>query len=84
MVKNKITNLTTIQNKISAIRGFQVMMDGDLAKIYDVETRVLNQAVKRNKERFPEGFMFQLNEEESNSLISQSVTSSFRHGGRRK
>ena len=50
-----------IQNKIYSIRNQRVMLDFDLAKMYGVETRVLNQAVKRNIERFPEDFMFQLN-----------------------
>ena len=52
-----------IQNKIYAIRGVQVMIDRELALLYDVETRVLNQAVKRNRERFPEEFCFQLTDE---------------------
>ncbi len=58
------------------------MLDADLAKLYEVETKVLNQAVKRNIERFPEDFMFQLSEEEFDFLRSQSVTSS-QWGGRR-
>ena len=53
---------SAIQNKIYTIRNQKVMLDFDLAKMYNVETRVLNQAVKRNSERFPEDFMFQLNE----------------------
>jgi len=57
------------------------MLDADLAELYEVETKVLNQAVKRNSDRFPEDFMFQLNEEEFENLRSQSVTSSW--GGRR-
>ena len=52
--------LQVIQNKIYEIRGTKVMLDFDLAEIYQVETRVLNQAVKRNIARFPEDFMFQL------------------------
>lgn len=54
------------------------MLDSDLARLYGVETRVLNQAVKRNIERFPEDFMFQLSKEESQNLISQIATSSSR------
>ena len=81
----------TIKTKIYTIRGFQVILDRDLAELYGVETRVLNQAVKRNSERFPEEFMFQLTEEEYQNLISQFVTSSWisqnvtskQHGGRR-
>ncbi len=60
----------------------QVMSDSDLAELYQVETKVLNQAVKRNLERFPERFMFQLTEEEFEILRSQLVTSK-KHGGRR-
>jgi hypothetical protein len=73
-----------IQNRIYTIRDVQVMLDKDLAIFYGVETRVLNQAVKRNIERFPERFMFQLAEDETDDLISQSVMSSSGHGGRRK
>jgi hypothetical protein len=53
-----------IQNRIYSIRGVRVMLDFDLALLYDVETRILNQAVKRNIDRFPEDFMFQLSEDE--------------------
>ena len=66
--------LTTIQNKIYEIRGLSVMLDFDLAELYEVETRVLNQAVKRNAERFPEKFMFQLKDEEWKYMSSQIVT----------
>jgi hypothetical protein len=69
-------------NKIYLIRGQKVMLDRDLADLYGVETRILNQAVKRNIERFPEDFMFQLNEEEFENLKSQIVMSSW--GGVRK
>ena len=57
--------LQTIQNKIYEIRGQRVMLDRDLAELYGVETKALNKAVKRNSERFPERFMFQLTKEES-------------------
>ena len=57
--------LQTIQNKIYEIRGKRVMLDRDLAELYGVETKALNKAVKRNSERFPERFMFQLTKEES-------------------
>jgi phage regulator Rha-like protein len=63
-----------IVNKILLLRGQRVMLDGDLAELYDVPTKVLNQAVKRNLERFPEDFMFQLTKEENDSLRSQFVT----------
>ncbi len=65
--------LTTIQNKIYEVRGLNVMLDFDLAELYEVETRVLNQAVKRNIERFPERFMFQLTEDEWVYMSSQIV-----------
>ena len=71
-----------IINKIYLIRGKKVMLDRDLAGLYGVETRVLNQAVRRNEKRFPDDFMFQLTEREFKDLISQSVTSSW--GGIRK
>ncbi len=62
-----------IQNLIHTIRGIQVMMDDDLAELYNVELRALNQAVKRNSGRFPQEFMFQLNSEEYQFLRSQIV-----------
>ena len=78
----------TIKNLIYVVRGQQVMMDSDLATLYQVETRVLNQAVKRNIARFPEKFRFQLSEDEYDDLKSQFVISSEEdentHGGRRK
>jgi len=66
---------TDIQNKIYTIRGQRVIIDRDLAEIYGVETRVLNQAVKRNIERFPEDFMFQLTDVEFHDWKSQIVIS---------
>lgn len=74
--------LTPIQNLIYEIRGHRVMLDSDLAALYEVETRALNQAVKRNIERFPRDFMFQLTKDEYQNLISQNVTSNW--GGVRK
>ncbi len=71
-----------VRSKIYEIRGQKVMLDRDLAAMYGVETRALNQAVKRNAERFPEDFMFQLTAEEWENLKSQFVTSSW--GGARK
>lgn len=70
--------LMPIENLIHIIRGQQVMLDSDLARLYGVETRVLNQAVKRNIDRFPEDFMFQLTKEDVGNLKSQIVTSSLR------
>ena len=79
-----ISDSIEIKNMIYNIRGKQVMLDSDLASLYQVETKVFNQAVKRNIKRFPEFFRFQLTEKEFNNLRSQSVTSSSNtHGGRR-
>ena len=64
-----------IHSKILTLRGRQVMLDRDLARLYEVETKVLNQAVKRNIKRFPEDFMFQLSEDEFRNWRSQFVTS---------
>lgn len=72
-----MSELTTIQNKIYEVRGQRVMLDFDLASMYGVETRVLNQSVKRNIERFPKDFMFQLTKGEWEILKSQIVMSSF-------
>lgn len=74
--------LQIIQNKIYEIRAQRVMLDFDLSELYRTETRVLNQAVKRNVKRFPSDFMFQLSKSEFDNLISQNVTSSW--GGTRK
>ena len=74
--------LQILQQKIFTIRGNKVMLDFDLAQLYEVETRVLNQAVKRNINRFPSDFMFQLDKAELENLKSQIVTSSW--GGTRK
>ncbi|RZK64938.1 MAG: ORF6N domain-containing protein, partial [Pedobacter sp.] len=60
-----------VVNKIYVIRNQKVMLDSDLAELYGVETKVLNQSIKRNAERFPEDFMFQLSESEWQSLRSQ-------------
>ncbi|MCK4808912.1 MAG: ORF6N domain-containing protein, partial [Candidatus Aenigmarchaeota archaeon] len=64
-----------VRSRIYTIRGLQVMIDRDLASLYDVETRILNQAVKRNSERFPEEYCFQLNDEEFSNWISHIVMS---------
>jgi hypothetical protein len=72
-----------IERLILLIRGHKVMLDTDLAVLYGVETRVLVQAVKRNSNRFPSDFVFQLSDEEANLLRSQIVTSKNRRGGRR-
>ncbi len=70
--------------QIFVIRKHKVMLDFHLAELYEVETRVLNQAVNRNPDRFPEDFMFQLTKREWENLKSQFVTSSSKWGGRRK
>jgi hypothetical protein len=67
-------SVDNIKSKIHEIRGQKVMLDRDLAELYQVETKVLNQAVKRNIKRFPEDFMFQLTKEELDNLKSQFVT----------
>lgn len=77
-----MNQLELIQSKIYEIRGQRVMLDFDLAALYQVETRVLNQAVKRNMKRFPSDFMFQLTSDEWAILKSQFVISSW--GGTRK
>ena len=72
---DKIIPVDSIHGKIFIIRDQKVMLDRDLAELYSVETKVLNQAVKRNIKRFPEDFMFQLNQEELEHWRSQIVTS---------
>ncbi len=73
-----------IKNKIYTIRDMQVMIDRDLAKLYGVETKVFNQAVKRNIERFPSDFMFQLSKDEFENWRSQIVTSNSNKMGLRR
>ena len=83
-MENKPTISTKeIRNLIYSIRGKQVMLDSDLASLYQVETKNLNKAVKRNIERFPVSFCFQLTEEEVENLRFQIGTSSLSYGGRR-
>ena len=72
-------DLMIVQNLIYEIRGQKVMLDFDLARLYQVETKVLNQAVKRNAERFPSDFMFRLTAEEVLNMRSQFVTASKRN-----
>ncbi len=91
MVEKKTKGLETVivtqdrvEQKIYFVRGLKVMLDSELAELYDVETRVLNQAVKRNIERFPDDFMIQLIRPEVENLKSQFVISSSKtYGGRR-
>ncbi len=79
---NKISK-TEIEKCIFVVRKQKVMLDSDLARIYDVKTKYLNRAVKRNPERFPADFMFQLNEKENELLRFQNGTSKLGSGGRR-
>lgn len=80
---SKALALTHVERKILLLRGERVMLDEGLAALYEVETRSLVQAVKRNHERFPADFMFQLTEAEAAILRSQLGISSTAHGGRR-
>ena len=86
MDKQKRLGIELYEEKLSGmihtVRGVQVMLDSDLALLYGVETKIFNQSVKRNIERFPESFRFRLTPEEYELLRSQIVTSST-HGGRR-
>lgn len=77
-------NLLKIENMIYVVRGQKVMLDADLAELYEVDTKVLNQAVRRNIDRFPKDFMFQLTTDEFKALKSQFVTSKNGRGGNRK
>jgi phage regulator Rha-like protein len=83
MENKPIINSVKIRNLIYSIRGMQVMLDSDLACLYQVETKNLNKAVKRNIERFPSSFCFQLSQEEVQNLRFQNGTSSLTYGGRR-
>ena len=73
-----------IENKIFLIRGFKVMLDADLAELYGIPVKRLNEQVRRNISMFPTDFMFQLTREEYVNLKSQIATSSLEHGGKRK
>ena len=68
--------IQSVQNRIYEIRGERVMLDFDLAALYEVETRVLNQAIKRNLKRFPEDFMFRLTADEWNKIRTEFSMSS--------
>lgn len=78
-----IVPVEVIERKIYLIRGEKVMLDSDLAELYGVPTKRLNEQVRRNPKRFPPDFMFQLNEKKFESLRSHFATSSSQHGGRR-
>ena len=81
-MENTLIPDETLMSKIYLIRDQKVMLDSDLAELYGVETRRLNEQVARNADRFPDDFMFRLNEAEFDSLMSQIATS--KRGGRRK
>lgn len=83
MSTTNLIPIEKIEKAIYLIRGEKVMLDRDLALLYSVETKVLNRAVKRNLQRFPLDFMFQLTAEETEILRCQIGTSSLSHGGRR-
>ena len=78
----EVISAPALAGRIVVIRGQRVLLDSDVAELYEVETRAFNQAVKRNLSRFPADFMFQLTQQEFANLTSQTVTSSW--GGRRK
>lgn len=84
--KNRLVAIAAerIESRIEILRGQRVMLDADLAELYGVSTKMLNQAVRRNAMRFPPDFAFQLTTQEVTNLKSQIVTSSLGHGGRRK
>ena len=84
MPSNSLVTPELIERTILALRGHKVLLDSDLAAMYGVETKVLNQAVKRNLERFPEDFLFQLIPKEAEFLRSQTVTLKSGRGSHRK
>ena len=80
-MKQLTINEENIQHKIFTLHSQQVMLDRDLAELYQVETRALKQAVKRNLDRFPDDFMFELADDEIDFLVSQNVIPSKKHLG---
>jgi len=83
MAGNKVLALNLIDNRIFPVRGQKILLDSDLAALYGVEVRTLNQAIRRNQKRFPLDFVFRLTAQENAILRSQSVISISAHGGRR-
>jgi hypothetical protein len=86
MIRKKFlvpNTVSRIENRILLVRGQKVLLDDDLAVLYGVKVKALNQAVKRNKKRFPPDFVFQLTGKENRNLKSQFVTTNNSHGGRR-
>jgi hypothetical protein len=83
MSRNGLVKSERIERRVLRLRGHNVMLDEDLAALYRVDVKALNQAVKRNRDRFPSDFMFRLTAAETKSLRSQIVTSKVGRGGRR-
>jgi hypothetical protein len=83
MSRNLLIKSERIERRVLRLRGLNVMLDEDLAALYRVDVKALNQAVKRNRDRFPSDFMFRLTAQEAKSLRSQIVTSKVGRGGRR-
>jgi phage regulator Rha-like protein len=83
VLKRRAVNSSAVYSKIVYLRQARVILDADLAKIYGVSVKRLNEQVKRNQDRFPSDFMFRLNEKDRANLRSQIATSSEKHGGRR-
>ena len=83
MARGSTTKSVAVEARIRMIRGHRVLLDADLAKLYGVSTKRLNQAVNRNASRFPVDFMFQLSPDEGAALRSQIATSNLGRGGRR-
>jgi len=83
MTKANLVPAELVERRILSIRGQNVIIDTDLAELYGVETRRLNEQVKRNRERFPDDFVFQLSQDEFAALRSQSAISNAGRGGRR-
>ena len=83
MATSEVAPAAVVESRILLIRGQKVLLDSDLAALYQVETKALNRAVRRNQDRFPEDFMFQLTSEELESLRCQFGTSNESRGGRR-
>jgi hypothetical protein len=81
--KRRLANVPKLDELIREVRGQKIMLDFDLARVYSVETKSLNRAVKRNADRFPRDFMFQISADEWQNLKYQIGTSSSGHGGRR-
>jgi len=82
-MKKELASIQDIEELIHQVRGKKVILDSDLAQLYQVTTKRLNEQIKRNRDRFPEDFLFRLTQEEDDSLRSQIATSKVKQGGRR-